>query len=107
MKTIDKITKKDKTETGTLPYTGSYLNHYFDHIYVINLKFKVAERLIITEHLKQNRIDFEIFEATNGYTGEALDKYKAYQKRELGEFKRYPEYSEIEKQRAIPYIVSA
>ena len=107
MEYTSKTTNKKKRETIPLSLTDSYLNHYFDHIYVINLKFKVAKRLIITKHLKQNGIDFETFEAVDGNKGKALRKYKEYQNRELGHLKRYSEYSEKEKERSVPYIESA
>ena len=84
----------------------SILNHYFDHIYVVNLKFKIADRLIITKHLNEHGVDFEIFEATNGYKGEPFAKFEEYQKRDLGKFKRYPEYSKKEKQHGHSYIES-
>ena len=86
---------------------GSYLNHYFDHIYVINLEFKVADRLTVSEHLKKHGVDFEIFEATNGYTGEPLEKFEAYKKQDLGNLKRYPEYNELEKKWGHHFIESA
>jgi len=86
---------------------NSVLNKYFDNIYVVNLKHKVTDRLKVAHHLKSHGINFEIFEATNGYIGEPLKKYEEYCKRELGDFKRYPEYSEKEKRRAKPYIESA
>ena len=107
MKTISKIPKKNKTKTKALSPASSFLNTYFDHIYVVNLKFKAADRLIVTEHLNKYGIDFEIFEATNGFSGEPLNKFKEYEKRELGDFKRYPEYREAEKERGHPYIHSA
>ncbi len=107
MENTSKTFKSNRIRAGKVLSVDSYLNHYFDHIYVINLKFKVADRLIVAEHLNKHGIDFEIFEATNGYAGEPLEKYKEYQKRELGVFSRYSEYSEIEKKKGNPYIESA
>ncbi len=107
MKNISKMLSRNKRETKMPSPTNSYLNHYFDHIYVLNLKHKAADRLIIVKHLKQYGVDFEIFEATNGYMGEPLKRFEIYQKRELGDLKRYPEYSEAEKQRNNSYIDSA
>ncbi len=78
------VTKKSIT-------SKSYLNHYFDHIYVINLKSQTADRLIVVEHLSKHGVDFKIFKAANGYAGEPLERYKEYQKRELGDLRRYPE----------------
>ncbi len=102
-----KLIKRQRTEAKKPLPENSYLNHYFDHIYVVNLKHQTADRLIIVKHLRQYGVDFEILEATNGYAGEPLDRFKAYQERELGDFKRYPEYSEIEKRRNHGYIESA
>lgn len=86
---------------------NSFLNTYFDHIYVVNLKFKITDRLKVSKHLKDHGVDFEIFAATNGYAGEALEKFKEYQKRELGDLERYPEYGEREKQKGLAFIDSA
>ncbi len=83
------------------------LNNYFDHIYVINLDFKIADKLIIAEHLNKHGIDFEIFEATNGFIGEPLEKFEEFKKQELGTLKRYPQYNEMEKERGRRYIESA
>lgn len=94
-------------KTKELSATDSQLNHYFDHIYVVNLQFKVADRLIITEHLNKHEIDFEIFNATNGYEGEALGTFQEYQKRKLGDLKRYTKHSKKEKLRGLPFIESA
>ena len=74
----------------------SYLNSYFDHVYVVNLKHKVKDKLTIAQHLKKNNIYFEVFEATNGYEGNAYQKWIEYSKRPLGTFKRYKHYSEKE-----------
>lgn len=74
----------------------SDLNLYFDHIYVVNLKHKVKDKLTIAQHLKKNNICFEIFEATNGYEGEAYQKWLEYSKRPLGTFKRYKHFSDKE-----------
>jgi len=84
----------------------SILNKYFDNIYVVNLKHKVDDRLKIAHHLKKHGICFEVFEATNGYYGEPLKKYKEYSQRPLGELKRYSAFSEREKQRGKPFIES-
>ncbi len=102
-----KLIERQRLEAITPSPTNSFLNTYFDHIYVVNLKHQAADRLIIVKHLKQYGVDFEIFEAINGYVGEPLERYKTYQKRELGDFERYPKYSEAEKQRVNPYIESA
>jgi len=87
--------------------TNSFLNGYFDNVYVINLKHEVAVRLKISEHLTSRGISFEIFDATNGYAGEPLRKYTEYNSRQLGGLKRYPEYSQKERERGKPFIESA
>ncbi len=90
-----------------LPRSHSVLNDYFDHIYVVNLKHNAIDRLRISFHLRQHGVNFEIFEATNGYEGEPLKRYRKYQTRELGHLKRYTDYSEQEIQRGHPFIASA
>ncbi len=97
--------KKKKAKVSSS--INSYLNSYFDHIYVINLKSQASRRMIIKEQLHRYGINFEFIEATNGYTGKALEVYKTYKKRDLGDLKRYLEYSESEKERGVPYIESA
>lgn len=94
-------------ETKESLHVKSFLNNYFDHIYVVNLKSAVKNRLTAITHLNKHKINFEIFKATNGYVGEPLSKFKEYQKRKLGDLKRYPEYSEKEIQRGQAYISSA
>ncbi|WP_430737872.1 glycosyltransferase [Psychrobacter sp. VH5] len=74
----------------------SYLNSYFDHVYVVNLKHKVKDKLTIAQHLKKKNIYFEVFEATDGYKGEAYQKWLEYSKRPLGTFKRYKHFSDKE-----------
>jgi len=87
--------------------SNSFLNEYFDHVYVVNLKHKVDDRLKVACHLKKNGVNFELFEATNGYIGESLERFNEYQYQELGSMKRYPEYNEKEKKRGYHYIDSA
>ncbi|HHH53965.1 MAG TPA: hypothetical protein ENK91_09925, partial [Bacteroidetes bacterium] len=85
----------------------SILNEYFDHIYVVNLKNQVHQRLKIALHLLQHNIKFQIFEATNGYKGEAFEKWQEYQKRPIGRFERFKHYSQEEIQHKKPFIESA
>ena len=101
------LIERQRLETEEPSPVDSPLNHYFDHIYVINLEFEVSNRLTVSEHLKKHGVNFEIFKATNGYKGEALEKFEAYQTRELGDLKRYPKYSELEKKWGHPFIESA
>ena len=100
------MSTKKTQQTSNKTSGGSYLNHYFDHIYVVNLKHNISDRLKVIKHLRQYEIDFEIFKATDGYTGEALERYKQYQDRELGNLDRYSKYSEDEIRRGHAYIES-
>lgn len=84
----------------------NYLNRYFDHIYVINLKHAVADRLKVSRYLKEQGLHFEVFEASNGYKGEVYEQYREYNKEELGNLKRFPEYNEQEILRCFHYISS-
>ncbi len=86
---------------------SSPLNNYFDHIYIVNLKHKVDDRLKVAHHLTSYGVDFEIFEATNGYQGEPLQKWNEYKQRPLGDFKRFPHYNEKEKKHKKHFIESA
>lgn len=85
----------------------SFINEYFDNVYVVNLKHKVKDRLTVAKHLKDFDVDFELFEATNGYRGEPLKKWEEYLKRPLGSFKRYPSERENEIKRGKSYLESA
>jgi chondroitin synthase len=85
---------------------GSFINNYFDNIYVVNLKDKVPNRLAVSNHLYEHGIDFEIFEATNGYAGEALEKFNKYKKRGLGELTKYPQYNARELKKGTNFIES-
>ena len=84
----------------------NYLNHYFDHIYVINLQHAVEDRLKVSKHLKEQGLYFEVFEASNGYKGEVYEQYREYNKGKLGNLKRFPEYNEQEISRCFHYISS-
>lgn len=83
------------------------LNQYFDHIYVVNLKSAVKERLQIGKHLSDRGVKFQLWEATNGYEGEPLQRYEEYKARDLGTLKRYPHYNEKEIARGKGFIESA
>lgn len=85
----------------------NHINSYFDHVYVVNLKNQVAKRLKITNQLRKANISFEVFEATNGYEGEPLERYNDYVSKPLGCLKRYYEFSEREIKRGSKFIESA
>jgi len=74
----------------------SILNTYFDHIYVVNLKQKIKDRLTISKHLKSYGINFEVFNAINGYEGEAYKTWQKYTQRSLGSFERYKNFKDRE-----------
>lgn len=98
-----------RLKNNKLPTANKLLsvNDVFDHVYVVNLKTHTQNKLKISNHLFQNNVNFELFEATNGYEGEPLKRYKEYQKRPLGQLVRYPELSEREKKRKNGFIESA
>ncbi|XKF16227.1 glycosyltransferase [Halomonas sp. BLK-85] len=85
----------------------SFVNAYFDNVYVVNLKKNIKDRLTVSKHLSENNIKFEIFEAVNGYQGEALKKWEEYSKKPLGDFIRYVNEKEKEVKRGSHYIESA
>ncbi|MEA1892592.1 MAG: glycosyltransferase [Campylobacterota bacterium] len=83
-------------DNSSIINSSNVLDEYFDNIYVVNLKHKVSDRLKVSQHLKEHNINFEIFEATNGYVGEPLTKWNEYKKRPLGTFKRNTHYKDKE-----------
>lgn len=83
------------------------LNSFFDNIYLVNLKSAINRRISVCQHLNQHKISYEIFEAVNGYKGVPYARYKKYSERNLGDLKRYPEFSEMEVKRGKPLIESA
>lgn len=85
----------------------SFLNQFFDKIYVVNLAHKVSDRLKVAHHLNQHGINFEIFVATNGYVGEPLKHYQEYSQKELGSLKRYSQYNNREKEQGSLFLSSA
>jgi glycosyltransferase involved in cell wall biosynthesis/GR25 family glycosyltransferase involved in LPS biosynthesis len=86
---------------------SSRINEVFDAVYLVNLPQAVEKRLSSAQQLRDHGIKFHLVEAVNGYAGEALERYKTYQSRTLGDFKRYPEYRDAEIKRGKPYIESA
>lgn len=85
----------------------SFVNRYFDNVYVVNLKKNVKDRLTIAKHLKENNIDFELFEAIDGYKGAPFKKWEEYLERPIGEFLRYKKEKEKEIKHGKPFIESA
>lgn len=86
----------------------SVLNKIFDHIYVVNLKHHVEKRFKIAQHLHSYKINYEFFEAVNGYQGEPWTIWNNYKDRPVGEgFVRFPSMKEVEKKRKTKLIESA
>jgi glycosyltransferase involved in cell wall biosynthesis len=85
----------------------SLVNKYFDNVYLVNLQHKKENRLRTATHLAKNNIHFELFEATNGYVGEALKFYQNYANTPLGRMTRYESFNEKEVNRGKKYIESA
>ncbi|WP_422138228.1 glycosyltransferase [Endozoicomonas sp. ALC020] len=93
----------------SLNYENKYhlLNDYFDNVYVVNLEKSVKEKLRISKHLKIKGVNFQFWNAVNGYEGEPLKKYEEYKKRQLGSLIRYKEMNEREIWRGKGFIESA
>ncbi len=56
----------------------SDLNNYFDKIFVINLKSRVDRRLRIIRKLSEQNIQFDFFEAIDGYSPELVSEFNRY-----------------------------
>jgi glycosyltransferase involved in cell wall biosynthesis len=85
----------------------SVLNEYFDHVYVVNLDRSMKEKVTVSKHLKQHGVDFQLWKATDGFLGAALETYNEYTVRSLGSLQRYSEYNEREISRGKSFIESA
>ncbi|QBY03541.1 glycosyltransferase [Thalassotalea sp. HSM 43] len=83
------------------------INQTFDHVYMVNLKDKVENRLKVAQHLTSRDIDFEVFEATNGYKGEPLEVFEKYKQKELGTLSMFPEFNDLEVKRGKGFLESA
>jgi glycosyltransferase involved in cell wall biosynthesis/GR25 family glycosyltransferase involved in LPS biosynthesis len=84
----------------------STINEYFDEIYLVNLKKEAKRRLAAISHLQNEKINFSIYEATDGNYGNPFKTYQTYTKRELGELNRYKQFKDSEIKRAKPFIES-
>lgn len=82
------------------------LSKYFDKVFVVNLKRDLSKRFKITSQLNKLNIDFELFEATNGYEGQAMHEFLQYQALPTGALKRFVEFNELESQRSVKFIES-
>lgn len=83
------------------------VSDYFDNVYVVNLKHEAENRFKVARHLQARGIRFELFEAVNGYQGEAYSKWLEYSDRPLGMLQRFPEFNEKEISRGKHFIESA
>lgn len=92
--------------TNTDHNNKSFVNDYFDHVYLVNLPRHVERRLKSAIQLRNASIDFELYTATDGYQGAARETYERYMSRGIGQLTRYPEYNEQECRRAKMYIES-
>ncbi|RYM34013.1 glycosyltransferase [Brumimicrobium glaciale] len=81
-------------------------NLKFDKIYVINLPFYEKRKYTISKKLIDENINFQVWEATNGYSESNKKKYNDYLKRGIGSFKHFHEYDNIEKNRGSKFIES-
>lgn len=62
-----------------LPVTElSGLNHYFDHIYIVNLERRADRRLEMVQKLTRLHIRAEFFKAEDGSTKENLEEFQDY-----------------------------
>lgn len=85
----------------------SAVNEIFDKVYVVNLSFHVEKRLKVCNQLKNNGIDFTVFNAVNGHQSEVRSQFEDYKNKPLGNLKKFPEWNEREIQRGKHYIESA
>lgn len=95
-----------KPKAGTISSNKSFVNEYFDHVYLVNLPQHTERRLKSAVQLRQVGIEFELFTAINGYVGAPREAYDAYLRRGLGKLKRYAQYNEQEIRRGKPFIES-
>ena len=56
----------------------SYVNAYFDHVYVVNLEKRADKRLEMVQKLTRLKIKAEFFPAIDGHTPENIGEYNAY-----------------------------
>lgn len=89
-----------------LPEGDMLLEAVFDKIYVVNLKEELKNRFSVSKQLKDRKIDFEFWNATNGYLEENKTQYINYINRGVGQLKRFNQYSNLEKYRGRKFIES-
>ena len=82
------------------------LNEYFDNIYLVNLKSQFAKKIKSVLQMRTLNIDFELFEAVNGYEGAPFEFFNNYSQRPLGQLKRYSDWNQREIDRKRHFIES-
>ncbi|WP_341218387.1 glycosyltransferase [Neptunomonas phycophila] len=98
---------KRKIRNNEASETESFLNKYFDHVYLVNLEHESTDRIKVVNQLRKSKIQHEIFTATNGYVGDPLERWKKYISKPLGSMSRYSNYNEREVARGKKFIESA
>lgn len=103
-----RVCKQRLVNSKTAPGSEAnhFLNQYFDHVYLVNLPHHAKKRLQSVVQLSKSGIEFELYNATNGYVGVPREAYDTYLQRGLGNLNRYPEFNEREVKRAKPFIES-
>lgn len=82
------------------------VNDYFENVYLVSLKDDVEKRLKVGAQLRALGVDFEYFEAVDGYKGYPGKVFEEYEKKPLGDLEHYVQYSDYEKQRGRKLIES-
>lgn len=90
-------------EYGNLQHS---INVFFDKIYIVNLENNKEDKYTISKQLIDKNIDFQIWEATNGYSNENRKLYEEYLNRGIGKFNFFHEYKDLEKYRGAKFIES-
>ncbi|WP_198649934.1 glycosyltransferase [Zobellella maritima] len=103
---INLCKKKLTTSTQSHNPKKSFINSYFDHVYLVNLEHDKTKKLKSSRQLKDLNIDFELFKATDGYIGKPKEMFDEYFSKPLGCLKRYSDFNETEINRASHFIDS-
>ncbi|MDF1695707.1 MAG: glycosyltransferase [Saprospiraceae bacterium] len=62
----------------------SHINHYFDHVYVLNLEHRPDRKIAMLQKLSRLGIEAEFVQAINGYSTNNKLEHQAYLDRPLG-----------------------
>jgi glycosyltransferase involved in cell wall biosynthesis/GR25 family glycosyltransferase involved in LPS biosynthesis len=100
------IAESDFCAGGSHCYS-SFINEYFDCVYLVNLEGKHKNRITSARHLRENGIKFKLFNAVNGYQGEVMKHFEKYKAGPLANLQRYAEYNYLEVKRGGHLIESA